>query len=224
MKFVRKFKPSRVVAKDGNKLLKSRAIEGALVKIEPVPTVKPGGRPSEKEVRDHLVMYVTNTWVIVRLDLGVKETMDEPGPIPAAALRHMEQGVGFQLGIDKVRVGIVEYDRVFADSPDQISEDAFPDWEKVLRKNGWKNDPSGVNKVTLGVDPRLLLSLAQAMGSEEGVELTFDLRLTNEYPRKKARYITGPMRVQARNEEGWKGNLADSYLMPMRPLGIDPDA
>lgn len=224
MKFARKFKPSRVAAKGRSEFRKTRAIEGALVKTEPVPTVKPGGRPTEKEVKDHLVMYVTNAHVIVRLDLGVKNTFNEPGPVPVAALKHMEQGVDFQLGMDKVRVGIVEYDRVFADSPDEIGEEKFPDWEKILAKNGWKNEPTGANKVTLVVNPRLFLSLAQAMGSEEGVQITFDLRLTKEYPRKKARFVNGPMRVQACNEESWKGNLADAYLMPMRPLGVDKDA
>lgn len=222
MKFLRKFKPSRILAKQ-NDHFKTRAIEGALVRAEPVPTLKPGGRPDEKEVKEHLVMYATNTWTMVRLDLGVQDPFQEPGPVPLPALRHMEQGVNFDLGLEKVRVGIVEYDRVFADSPDDIPEERFPDWETVLQKQGWKHDPSGTNKVTLDIDPRLLLALAQAMGSEESVQITFDLRLTKEYPKRKSRYVIGAMRVQARNEESWREPLADGYMMPMRPLGVEKD-
>lgn len=217
MKFLHKFKPSRVVARKDSHT-KSRAIEGAVIRSEPVPTRKPGGKPKDTEIRDHLVLYATNTWSIIRLDLGVQDPFQEPGPVPMEALRHMEQGVQFGLGLDKVKVGIVEYDRVFVDSPDDIAEEQFPEWERTIKKLGWKNEPSGVNKVTVDLNPKLLLALAQAIGAEEGVRLTFDLRLTKEYPgRKKSRYVTGPMRVQNRNAETSE-RVADSYLMPMLPL------
>lgn len=219
MKFFRKFKPSRIVAKKEKNRL-SRAIEGALVRIEPIPTRVPGGKPSEVELKDHLVMYVTNNFCIARLDLGVKDPFDEPGPVPAVALRHIEQGVNFSLGEKKVRVGITEYDRVFVQSPDHIGEEKFPDWEDLLDRHGFKNEPTSVNKVTLDLNPELLLGLAQAIGSPDSVTMTFDLRGTNEYPRKKTRYVTGPVRVQGRTEPD-EHPVADAYLMPMRPIGVD---
>lgn len=229
MKFGRKIKPSKVVGDKG----KRPAIQGALVEVEPVPTRKPGGAPSEMEVKDHLVLYATNSYVFARVDLGVKDNLDEPGPIPMVALKHLERGVHGDLGLDRIKVGITEYERVLAEAPHaDTSADAFPDFEKVIDQH-WK-DPQGSNMLTLDVNPRLLLAACEAIGSPEEAQLTFDLRQFKEFEsrvlspeeKKKAkgkrrRWYSGVFKVKARIKP--EENEAVVFVMPIKPYGHGVD-
>lgn len=223
MKFTRKIKPSKVL---GTRKMKA-AIQGAIVRLERVPTRKAGHGPQDVEPVDHLVLYATNTYSFIRIDLGVKDSMDEPGPIPGVALRHLEKGVSADLGMDRIRVGITQYERVTADAPNaDTSGENFPVFEEVMDKH-WR-EPSGANKLTINLNPRLLLAAAEAIGEPDQVQLTLDLRKTKEYepkvytPAERAkrkgktrRWYSGAMKLTGRNKQ--QDNPAHGFLMPIVP-------
>jgi hypothetical protein len=215
MKFWRKIKPSKVL---GGKMSK-HSIQGAMVHIETVPTQVPGGKPGQTEPKDHLVLYATNSYCFVRIDLGVKDTSDEPGPIPREALVHMEKGVNVELGMDEIRAGITRYARVSGDFPngDQKGRD-FPDFEEVISKH-WPRDPQAGNKLTIDVNPKLLLAAAEAIGEPEHVQITFDLRNAKEYPKQKRRWYSGALKIKPREKH--RDHPAEVYLMPIKPIGHD---
>lgn len=225
MKFLRKFKPSRVLRKPGEPGFHTHAIEGAMIQVETVKVQKHGAKRGEKVSEEHLVLYATNTYSFVRIDLGLKGQWDEPGPVPPQALRHMEGGVNFDLGLDRIKAGITQYDRVFtADvmpgvDPPEVGR--FPDRAKVVRQAGWKSDPTSTDKITIDLDPRKLLATAEAIGCADGVKLTIDLRLARVYDGKgrKSRWMRGPMHVQPRDDGYYHEPDADAFIMPMRPFG-----
>lgn len=223
MKFFRKIKPSKVL---GSRT-QQHAIQGAMVEMEKVMTQVPGAKPGQKEPRDHLVLYATNSYSFVRIDLGLKDSMDEPGPIPAEALRHMEKGVTADLGMDEVRVGITRYERVSGDFPngDRQGKD-FPDFEKVISK-AWPRDPQAGNKLTININPKLLMAACEAIGETENVQIILDLRNAQEYPGQKRKWYSGAMKMKPYDEEydRHKVNEAEAYLMPIKPIGhgdLDP--
>lgn len=230
MKFKRKLKPSKVVGTRGQ----VPAIQGAMVRLERVPTRKPGGSPGEMVPKDHLVLYATNAYSFIRVDLGVKDNMDEPGPIPAIALKHLERGVHGDLGLDRIKVGITEYQRVLADAPHaDVSGAKFPDFETVIYDR-WK-DPQGSNILTLDVNPRLLLDAAEAIGSPEEVQITLDLRDFEEYESKvlspeekkkvkgkRRRWYNNVFKIKARTKSH-EDEDAVGFVMPMKPFGTGVD-
>jgi hypothetical protein len=224
VKFNRKIKPSKAVGKPGQKPV----IQGALVKLETVPTQKPGGGPNDMEPKDHLVLYATNAYSFIRIDLGVKDSMDEPGPIPAVALKHLEKGVSADLGMDEVRVGITRYERVTADGYPHAdtSGDSFPDFEEVMDKH-WR-EPKGANELTVNVNPRLLIAACEAIGEPDDVQITLDLRKAKDYePQvytpeerekrkgKVRRFYSGAMKLTGAQKQDKHPAIA--YLMPITP-------
>lgn len=225
MKFLRKIKPSRVLRKRGEPGYHTHTIEGALVQVEPVKVQKRGGRRGEKVTEDHMILYATNAISFVRIDLGAPGKWDEPGPIPPQALRHMEQGVNFDLGLDRVKVGITQYERVFTSDllpgvePGEV--ESFPDFWKVVKKLGWKNEPTSSEKLTIDLDPRRLLATAEAIGCADGIKMTIDLRLARVYDGKvrKSRWLKGPIHIQQRDDGFYHETDADAFLMTMRPFG-----
>lgn len=219
MKFLRKIKPSKVL---GDKFQR-QAIQGAMVHVETVPTQIPGGTPSQTRPEDHLVLYATNSYSFVRIDLGVKDSMDEPGPIPRAALQHMEKGVAVELGLDFVKVGITRYERVAGDFPKGDAKgERFPEFESAVDKH-WRSDPKGANKLTLNLNPKLLLAAAEAIGEPEHVQITLDLRKAKEYPKGKRRWYNGAMKMMGAEKR--RENPAQVFFMPIKPIGhsdVDP--
>lgn len=224
MKLTRKkLKPSKALGKKGS----APKLRGGMVKVEPVPTRVPGR--NEKEPKDHLVLYCTNGFTFIRVDLGVKENMDEPGPIPAEALKHIEKGVAAELGLDFVKVGITRYERVLADAPyADVSGEAFPDFEETMDKH-W-SEPRGSNRLTLNVNPKLLLDAAEAIGAPDNIELVFDQRKfielehrvqsakeRRQHKGKRRRFYSGPIKMLPRKQIAESENPAMGYLMPILP-------
>lgn len=225
MKFLRKIKPSRILRKKSDPGYHTHAIEGALLAVEPVTVQKRGGRRGEKVTEDHMILYATNAFAFARIDLGPPGKWDEPGPVPPQALRHMEQGVNFNLGLDKVKVGITQYERVFTSDlmpgVEAPEEKNFPDFWATIKKAGWINEPTSGDKLTIDLDPKLLLAVADAIGCANGVKLTIDLRLSRVYDGRvrKNRWLKGPIHVQQRDDGYYHETDADAFIMPMRPLG-----
>lgn len=213
MKFLRKIKPSKVLGQKGA----PHRIQGAMVRVEVVEEPKPGGSASEKEHFEHLILYATNAYAFVRIDLGRNYDADQPGPIPAAALRHMEKGVLALLGEKEIRVGITRYDRVMGDFPhdsDPRHEDDFPDMAKVTPA-----EPRGEDALTLNVNPTLLKDLADAMDAPHNIQLTFDLRERKPLLGRKRKWYGGAIRVKPSDRH--YGNPSEAVLMPIKPEGAE---
>lgn len=213
MKFLRKVKPSKIV---GGKHMVHR-IQGAMVRSEMVEKVKPGGQG--KHLVEHLILYATNSFGFLRIDLGAKENGDEPGPVPAVALRHMEKGVISELGESEIRVGITHYQRVMGDFPhdaDPRHEDDFPEMSKVTPP-----EPRGEDAMTLNINPTLLKDIADAMGESQNVQLTFDLTKRKPLVGRKRKWYGGAIRVKAPMKQ-WQ-NESEAVMMPIRPPGADFD-
>lgn len=182
-----KIKPSKVVSKEALR----PNLTGALVVEEQVYSTL------HRENRPHLILYATDSYRFVRLDLGPKEEGNFEGPVPKIALQHMEKGLHFELGEKQITVGITHYDRVMAEGASAEPEQApWPQrkWADLLPKRGKR-------RFRFGINPKLLASLAEAMGSAERVEVEFDLG-----------QVQGPKDMQQDGE--W------SYLKPImvRPM------
>lgn len=222
MKLIRKkLRPSRAVGTHHQR----PALRGALIESERVP-VREFPR-SKVKLEEHLVLYCTNGYVFIRVDLGKKEPMDEPGPIPVEALRHIEAGVNANLGLDFVQIGLTRYERTLADAPyADTTAKAFPKFEKTMDQF-WK-EPQGSNVMTINVNPKLLLDAAKAIGSEDEIELVLDKRsfkevndkvMTDKERRQKEGkrrvYYSKAMKIQPRTAV--KNNKAYGFVMPMSP-------
>lgn len=212
MKLRRKYKPSRVLADP--KMVTTPALHGAHTRIERVEvpdySTKEAGRVKGE---DHLILYATTGNSMVKLDLGVPDNGDVPGPIPAPALKHMEKGVQAALNEDAVRVGITRYERVSSEV-NPGSEQGWPDVDSVLARI---EAPEPKKKITLAINPGLLSDLAAAMDSNEAVYLTLDAdnfkKMTGK-GREAERWYTGAIKVEPKAEPGALG-----MLMPIRPIG-----
>lgn len=188
MKLLKRFKPSKVLSRNRVRPM----LTGAMVRQERVGEV------------EHLVLYATDAYCFLRLDLGVKEEGDFEGPIPAVALQHIQRGVNVTLGEKEIVAGITRYDRVIAEDPRfEVGQDVpFPRHENLRPEHG-----RGVFRV--GINPTLLKNLADGMGSEASVILEFDMNLID--PRTPANnYLRAIKVLSPRRGE------AEGLIMPIR--------
>lgn len=209
MKIRTKAKPSRILANPKHN--RNAGQHGAHTLLEDVTIPAFADVPERNE--GHLILYAMNGTALVRLDLGVPEHGDEPGPIPAPALKHMERGVSAALNESEVRVGITRYDRV-ASEVNPGSNHGWPDPGVLLEKI---KPPPAKRKLVLLLDPKLVANLAAAMDAEDGVHLILDadnLQQMTAPGREDERWYTGAIRVEGRRDVGSLG-----VLMPMRPIG-----
>jgi hypothetical protein len=207
VKFLRKIKPSRVL---GNPKIDRRpATHGALLRAELVE-VRSGAEPL---VEEHHILYATNGYCLVRIDLGVPVHGDVPGPIPAVALRHMEKGVNAALLEREVRVGsITRYERVYSES-NPGSQTDFPDVDELEAK---APDP-GDRKLTFTFSPAFLSDIAAAMAAGHGVTLSFDADKFKDYEVGDGKWYEGAVRITPHQPE--RVESATGVLMPIRPIG-----
>lgn len=213
MKFSRKIKPSRVLG-DSKRNRHHPATHGALLREEDVELPILPSEQGQPTTEKHHVLYATNGYALVRIDVGAPDKEDQPGPIPAVALKHMERGISARLLESEVKVGkITTYERVYSeDNPGSANE--FPD---IATLEGKAPEPPDERKMTLTFSPGLLADIAAAMGEGTGLTLTFDADRFKDYEVGGGKYYSGGVRITPHSRQYVE--RATAVLMPIRPIG-----
>lgn len=189
-------KPSLVLGDDDGR----PRLQGALLLVE----------------KGQLYLYATNAYSMVRLALGRGEA--EPGPVPKLALKHLEQGRYGEFREKHIQIGIASYDRVISENLPDTPYDKYPSYAYLTESKG--GIPTGDNCIRLGLNPKLLIDLARAMGSEEEVELVLALDRTKDMPEGTGggRYYTDVMHVLPREDARQQGT--EGLFMPRKPEAV----
>jgi hypothetical protein len=204
MKFLRKYKPSKVLPNP--KVERRSGMHGAHLRREPDTFNQDGA--------DRSVLYATNGVSVLRLDLGTIEDGDVSGPIPAVALKHLEKGVSASLAATAIRVGITTYDRVASETNPEASGADFPPIDRI---NSEAVRPPAKKRMFVALNATLLAALASAMDAEDGVYLVLDEDRFEQMTapgREEERWYHGNMRVEPKSRTDALGMIA-----PIRPIG-----
>lgn len=211
MKLPRLVKPSKALSRDDMRPV----LTGAMVREEEVPIPADRQGPSGPTTQTHLILYGTDSYVFVRIDLGAPDhdgtEENRPGPIPAVALKHMERGVNAILDEKEIVAGITRYDRVIAEDWGQTPGDEinFPEYDKLVPDFSKKT-------FRLGINPRLLMNIAEALGCgpREILYLDFD-RAKFEGPEGGEVHYHTVFKVSTPRTSG----QAEGLMMPVRVGG-----
>lgn len=116
---------------------------------------------------DNNVLVATDSYALAVVPVDIALT-DTAGPIPLLALEAARKKSGKDYIADIVCDGTVDVPdaRAKYDRPaiDQDDGPGFPDWQTIITR-------AGAPRVTIGINARILLNLAQALGSEQ-IELS----------------------------------------------------
>lgn len=148
-----------------------------------------------RETKRGWEIHATDSYMAVRVPVHAPDAAE--GFIGFEELTKLEKGAEFTAANGTVEIGTVTYQRF-------DTEHQFPDMEKV--------QPSPAKRaLEIGINAKLLLALAQAVGSE-AVKLTFDLDEIAEDGTYKRTIPVAPLGGPAVGE-------AEGFLMPVR-IGV----